>query len=100
MFAKYDSNHDDIVYMKETAKQLEKYPLLNDEEKYGYGDYSLFPEALSYIDVSSVIGKQILKTARNSFAIGAKEGYGYPEDQVQRCKEIVSIIDDKLNKGE
>lgn len=99
MFAKYDSTHDDIVYMKETAKQLEKYPLLNDEEKYGYGDYSLFPEALSYIDVSSGISKQILKTARNSFAIGSKEGYGYPEEQVQRCKEIVSIIDDKLNKG-
>lgn len=32
LFAKYDPNHDDIVYMKETAKQLEKYPLLNDEE--------------------------------------------------------------------
>ena len=100
LFAKYDPNHDDIVYMKETAKQLEKYPLLNDEEKYGTGDYSLFPEAIFYINVSSGIGKQILKTARNSFAIGAKEGYGYPEEQVQRCKEIVSIIDDKLSEGE
>lgn len=100
MFAKYDPNHDDIVYMKETAKQLEKYSLLNDEEKYGYGDYSLFPEAFSYIDVSSCIGKQILKTARNSFAIGAKTGYGYPEEQVKYCKEMVKIIDDKLSEGE
>lgn len=100
LFAKYDPNHNDIVYMKETAKQLEKYPLLNDEEQYGYGDYSLFPEAFSYIDVSAGIGKQILKTARNNFSIGAKTGYGYPEDQVQRCKEMINIIDDKLNEGE
>jgi hypothetical protein len=100
LFEKYAPNHDDIVYMKETAKQLEKYPLLNDEEKYGGGDYSLFPEAISYINVSSGIGKQILKTARNSFALGAKTGYGYPEDQVQRCREMVNIIDEKLNEGE
>ena len=99
LFAKYDPNHDDIVYMKETAKQLEKYPLLNNEQQYGSGDYSLFPEALSYIDASSGIGKQILKTAQHNFAIGAKTGYGYPEDQVQRCREMVNIIDDKLREG-
>lgn len=96
LFTKYDPNHDDIVYMKETAKQLEKYPLLNDEAKYGSGDYSLFPEALEVLDQNTSVGQQILKTIKNNFALGAKTGYGYPEESVKKCQEMLKIIEDKF----